>query len=344
MPKLKIDKAWMAHGYWGRDMATHVAALQTGERVLALNRDKVFGMGLPFRVWLRVLEPIDRSTQCSCWNETAQQSDVPCLSCYGHRLQPGYVRFGYTTTFYSSAHNDLTITDLQLNRIITPFRLELGPSATVGTVVTPVFNIDEIAHGPWEVQLDAYNRDSSNTSILLEYTIDDGETWVAGPPDDLTPAVGSTIQFRVTLARDSITNKSPLFEILRARYPVVPSPRERQPLPALPGDILLLKTWDVERFKREQSGAQVDTEGERYWTLPLSFFDGRIDRETKDAVLRQDHFIEEKSGPEAGARYVATKHAFSRNYKLFTRQDFNLRRVIGDPGNRLSGEGIMRVW
>lgn len=341
MPKQKIKGAPNAVGYWGRDMATHVAALQTGERVLALNRDKVFGMGLPFRAWLRVQAPMDRSVQCSCWNETAQQSDVPCLSCYGHRLQPGFVRFGYQTIFYSSIHNDLQLTNLQLNKVVTPFRLELTPGATTGSLVTPIYTILDINYGSWEVHLDAFNRDQTSSTITLEFTTN-GVDWVEGTP--VVPALNSTIQFRVTLARASTAIKSPLFEILRARFPVIPSPRERQPLPAGPGDILLLKTWDVERFKREQSGAQTETEGERYWTVPLNFFDERIDRESKDAVLGQDHFIEEKTGPEAGVRYVATKHAFSRNYKLFTRQDFNLRRVIGDTNNKQSGEAIMRVW
>lgn len=343
MPKLKIPGKHHAVGYWGRDMATHVAALQTGERVLALNRDKVFGMGLPFRVWLRVLaaSSIDRGVQCSCWNETAQQSDVPCLSCYGHRFQPGYVRFGHRTIFYSSIHNDLIVNNLQLNKVVTPFRLELVPGATTGTLVTPTYTIVDTSYGSWQVHLDAYVRDTDHSSAQLEFT-PNGIDWIAGVPT--SAIVNSTVQFRVTLARASASVKSPLFEILRARFPIIPSPRAREPLPADPGDILLLKTWDVERFKREQSGAQTETEGERYWTLPLNFFDERIDRESQDAVLGSDHFIEEKSGPEAGTRYVATKHAFSRNYKLFTRQDFNLRRVIGDANNKQSGEAIMRVW
>lgn len=348
MPKAKIKGAGLATGYWGRDPATHIAALQTAERVLALNRDKIFAMGLPFRVWTRVLTPSDpRMIECSCFADTTQQSDAPCLSCYGNRYQPGYLRFGHQTIFSSSIDPTLTLNNLELNKIVAPFRLQLVEGALTGTLTTPTFRLAVQNLGQWEAKVDAFIRDQQNNTITSEFSLDQGVTWL--PLNTIgqagrNPGMGEFITFRVTLTRTSADVKSPLFEILRARYPIVPSPRTRNPLPANPGDILLLKTWDMERFAREANGTQTNTEGERYWTLPLSFFDEVIDRDTPEAVLGRDHFVEQVSGPEAGARYIATKHQFSHNFKIFTRQDFNLRRIIGDPNDRKSGENLMRVW
>jgi hypothetical protein len=347
MAEQKIKGAANAVGYWGRDAATHIAALQTSERVLALNRDKVFAMGLPFRLWNRLVTPTQpHEVQCSCWKDTTQQSDAPCLSCYGLRYQPGYYRFGYHTIFSSSIHNDLVLTNVELNKTITPFRLQLATGQISGTILTPSYTITDTNLGAWEVHLDAFPRAAGNT-VVGEFTIDNGGTWnplVNLGTANLNPTSGGTIQFRVMMTRSSISSVSPLFEIIRARFPVVPSPRTRNPDPAAPGDILVLKTWDQERFRREMAGVQTEVEGDRFWTLPLTFFDSRINRETFAAILGPDHFLEEAKGPETGVRYVSTKHSYSRQFKMFTRQEFNLRRVIGQAGQKTLGETIMRVW
>lgn len=343
----KIRGAPNAVGYWGRDAATHIAALQTSERVLALNRDKVFAMGLPFHLWTRLITPtLPHEVQCSCWKDTTQQSDAPCLSCYGLRYQPGYYRFGYHTIFSSSTHNDLVLTNIELNKTITPFRLQLAAGATTGTILMPSYTVTNTNLGQWEARLDAFPRAGGNT-VVGEFTVDGGVSWQ--PLSSLglygyNPTLGGAIQFRVTMTRPTSATVSPLFEILRARFPIVPSPRTRNPDPAVPGDILILKTWDQEKFRREMAGQQTETDGERFWTLPLTFFDPSINRETFAAVLGPDHFLEEAKGPEAGVRYVSTKHSYSRTFKMFTRQEFNLRRVVGQAGQKTLGEGIMRVW
>jgi hypothetical protein len=357
-PKLKVAKAWMAPGYWGRDPTTHIQALQTAERVLALNYDKVRAMGLPFRLWTRITDPVgDRVKQCSCWNDTAKQSDVPCYSCYGNRFMPGFLKFNYITTFYSSIDTDLTLTNIVPERTITPFRLTLAPNATVGHIVTPPYTVPRTVYGPWETRTDAYPRDPSNL-ITTEWSTDGGFNWqpiqLLGSSPQYNPRAGTDIMFRVTLYRPTLQQKAPLFEIVRARFPYVPPFRVMTaPTPGTPfyhqddcwpGEILILKTWDQERFRREQSGNRTETEGQRYWTIPLNYFNQEIERETPKAALGKDHFLEESRGPEAGARYVATKHDYSRTFKIFTRQDFNLRRIIGDPNDRLSGEALMRVW
>jgi hypothetical protein len=359
MADLKVKPAWLAQGSWARDLASHIASLHTAERVLALNLDKVRAMGLPFRVWRRVEERIaatlPRSKRCSCFQDTSQQSDVPCLSCYGQRIIPGYVRWGYTTEFYSSIDTDLTLTQLELNRSVTPFRLQLLAGSITGTLVTPVYTITDVPVGPWAYKLDGYPRDSSGT-IGAEMSLDGGAYQsITNLGVTVNPVQGQTIRFRVTLARPSVSTKSPLFEILRVRYPVVPAFRQHNPAGPLngfahldttaPGEILLLKTWDQERFAREAAGTSTLNEGQRYWTVPLSFFDTRIDRESPEATLGRDHFVEEARGPEDGARYVGTRHAYSRTFKIFTRMEFSLRRIIGDLNDRTGGEGsINRVW
>jgi hypothetical protein len=356
--KPKVGKAWMATGWWGRDPATHVQSLQTAERVLALNYDKVRAMGQPFRLWTRITGlDIDRVKRCSCWNDTAKQSDSPCYSCYGNGFMPGYVKFNYVTTFYSSIDTDLTLTNIVQERTVTPFRLTLAPGTNVGYIITPPYKIGRTVYGSWEARCDAYPRDPDNL-ITTEWSTDGGADWKAiqllGSSPQYNPKIGATLQFRITLYRPNATKKAPLFEIFRARYPYVPPFRVMTaPTPGTPfyhqddcwpGEILILKTWDQERFRYEKSGNRTDTEGQRYWTLPLSYFNPEIERETPSATLGKDHFLEEPRGPEAGARYVATKHDYSRTFKIFTRQDFNLRRLTGDVNDRLSGEATMRVW
>lgn len=356
--KPKVGKSWMATGYWGRDPSTHVESLQTAERVLALNYDKVRAMGLPFRLWTRVTDPNGaRVKQCSCWNDTAKQSDAPCYSCYGNRYIPGFLKFNNITTFYAAIDTDLTLIDVVPERTVTPFRLTLAPNAVRGTIVTPPYLVPRVVYGKWEWKLDAYPRDPANL-IWMDWTINGGVDWYSasllGTKTNFNPKMGDIIQFRITMMRPNLTNKAPLFEIFRARFPYVPPFRERAaPTPGtpfyhqddvMPGEILILKTWDQERFRREASGVRTETEGQRYWTIPLNYFNQEIPRETPASALGRDHFLEEARGPAEGSRYIATKHDYSRTFKIFTRQDFNLRRVIGDIDDRLSGEALMRVW
>lgn len=196
--------------------------------------------------------------------------------------------------------------------------------------------------GTWEARLDAFTRDPDNM-ILSEFSIDNGITY--SPMSQLgvvnkNPSIGQTIQFRITLIRPDLNHKSPMFEILRARYPYIPPLRNDMS----PGEILLLKTWDVERYVREKLGNHTENVGQHYWTLPLNFFDKTIDRESPMAVLSKDHFVEEARGPEAGTRYVAIKHEFSRTFKIFTKQEFDLRRIVGEPGDFQDGEALAKVW
>mgnify|MGYP000929396809 FL=1 len=348
MADLKVKGAHMATGYWGRDGATHIAALQSAERVLALNRDKLYAMGLPFRMWERVVHPTSSDMiQCSCFKDTTQQSDSPCLSCYGQRWQPGYLRFGHKTIFRSSTHQDLTLINVELNKVVTPFRLQLKAGFYNGRIITPQFTVTETNYGKWEYHVDAHTRDIDTNNVTVEFSLSDPDQWFDGSLLGTTgynPSIGDIIQFRITLSREVLTSASPIFEMFRARYPTIQSPRTRSPLPADAGDILLLKTWDVEKFHRELGGAQVQNEGLRYWTLPLSFFDNRLDRDAPESTITQDHFVEEPNGPEAGTRYVATKQSYSRTFKIFTRQEFNLRRVIGESNSKVLGETIARVW
>lgn len=344
MAQNKLPGFGLAVGYWGRNGSQHIQALQTAQRVLVLNRDKIQAMGLPFNVWTRLTTASEpRSVQCSCFRETTQQSDSPCLSCYGMRWQPGFLRFGYRTTFYSSIHTDLTLTGVVKDTVNTPNRLVLAPGVLTGTIVTPPFAIPDTNLGTWTAKLDAFARDQANT-ILGEFSLDGGLTWTAlvalGTVGN-NPTLGGTIQFRITMTRPAATTKSPMFEVIRARYPVI-SPMRKEDM--APGEILLLKTWDIEKFVRDPQGKSAQSQGEKYWTLPLNLFDPRIAQETKDSLLGPDHFLEDARGVQAGTRFVSTQHAYSRTFKIFTRQEFNMRQLVGEQGNQLLGEALAKVW
>jgi hypothetical protein len=342
MAQQKIKGAPLATGYWGRNPSSHIAAVEIPQKVLALHRDKILAMGLPFNLWQRLQTASEvRSVQCTCWRDTTQQGDVQCLQCHGMRWQPGFLRFGYRTTFYSAAHTDLTFTSIAQITANTPYRLALTGTNLTGQIVTPTFTVPSTNYGTWSYHLDAPIRATGNT-VVAEFTVNGGTTWqdITNLPT-VNPQLGAVIQFRFTLTRVAAADKSPLFEIFRARYPAVPPIRSGD---VNPGEILLIKTWDVDKFMREQMGKSTQSQGEKYWTLPLNYFDTTLTPESMSTVLGPDHFLEEARGPEVGVRYVSTQHSYSRTFKMFTRQEFLMRRVVGEAGDPKLGESLMKVW
>jgi hypothetical protein len=354
MSNLKIQNAHLAVGSWSKNGNTHFWALQMPQKVLALNRDKIQTAGLAFNLYMRLLAATEaRSEQCSCWRESAQQSEPTCVQCYGMRWQPGYLKFGHRTTFYASTHTDLTVSNLVLNQDSTPYRLVLQNGHLSGTIITPIYRVPDSNFGNWTYKLDAYARSNTNT-VVGEFSLDKGLTWrnisLLGTPGN-NPTLSDFIQFKVTMTRASLSDKSPMFDCLRARFPKIPTfgtgfnrSQTGTRYDANPGEILILKTWDVLKYAREANGLEAQSQGEQYWTLPLNFFDETLTPDSSSTILTQDHFLEEARGPLVGTRYVSVQHSYSRTFGQFTHQAFSLRRLIGEANNSLLGESLSRVW
>ncbi len=355
-----------APGYWGRDIRCRIASEFTVDKVLSQNYDKIVAMGLPYALWREATSVLDNPIKCTCFKDTAKQPDVPCLQCYGTGFIPGYLKFG-TQNFWSEASSDGTggfgtggfgqggfgeigswsMTNTVLDKTNRPFRIMLEPNATTGTAISPnlIIGPADIAKkvGPWEAKADAFTRDGgANSTILVEASKDAGFSWFALSALE-AQAPTTQLQFRVTLTRTSISVKTPMFEIVRARFSVM-----RDLVYGLAGAvnepvIRVIPTWDQEQETRQNIGDKMENANKRFWTLPLTFFNLLLSKETPMARVMDDCLVEVRYGGEIGFRYALNDFAYSDTFGKFTRQEFGLRRIAGSPG-QLPGEVYTKVF
>jgi hypothetical protein len=337
----KVPGYGLAVGYWGRNVHSHVTlAEQIPQKALALNRDKIFTLGLPFFAY-QSTQPLypthdPHITQCSCWKDTSQQADVACYSCYGERYIPGYFKFGFQTMWWSSV-DTWTMTNTFLDQTITPWRFKLSPNQLSGTIVSLPQVVQQAPQGPWEAHADYSTRNppspaQQNATVTVKFSVNGGPLYDINAISIVNPQPGQSIQWTVTMTRVDCDTPSPLFEIVRARYPSVPMIVSMRPDIPSQGAILVLRTWEMEKFSREQAGTRLETQGESYWTLPLNFFDPSLPPDTRYTKFGPRYFIKKASGFEAGVCYVPTPpFSYSEQFYLFTRQQFGLRRAVGDP-------------
>lgn len=345
-------------GYWGRSSQCAYNSNFIADKVLAQNYASIMTMGMPYAVWREAQTVLEDPLRCSCWKDSSKQPDIPCAQCYGTGYLPGYLKFG-TQNFWVEATADgpggfgsagfgqngfgstgtWSFVNVVLDKTNRPYRLMMDASSTTAVAISPNLSINNGNKiGPWEAYADAFTRDGgANSSITVEFSKDGGTTWYALSQID-TQNPTTQLRFRVTFTRTSAQVKSPMFEIVRARFQTVGDIRGELSEPV----IRAIPTWDVETEVRQNMGNKIEVAGKRFWTLPLNFFD--INQETiQSQRLIDDVFAEVRYGGNIGFRYALNEFDYSDTFGKFTRQAMALRRAAGSPG-KLPGENIYRVF
>lgn len=353
-----------APGYWGRDIRCRIASDFTVDKVASQNYDKIIAMGLPYTLWREANSMIADAIKCSCFKDTSKQPDIPCLQCYGTGFVPGYLKFG-TQNFWSAADSlgaagtggfgqdaftavgTWTLSSTVLDKTNRPFRIMLAAGATSGTAISPNLLINPTALakkvGPWDAKADGFTRDGiGNSTIVVEASRDNGATWFALAAIDAQSPT-TQLRFRVTMTRTAVGVKTPMFEIARARFVTM-----RDIDYGLAGAvdepvIRVIPTWDQEAEIRQNAGNKMENTSKRFWTLPLTFFNLSLARETPAARVMDDCLVEVRYGGEIGFRYALVEFSYSDTFGTFTRQEFGMRRIAGNPG-KIPGEVYYRVF
>ena len=327
-------------GYWGGNPHARVSSELIAEKVLGMNYQKVMAMGMPFALWREASTVQDDLTTCSCVKDTAKQPDIPCLSCYGTGTIPGYLKFGTRTYWAAAVDEGWGLSNITLDKQNRPFRFQLSAAATSGTATSPNIPISIIDQlGDWESKSDGFTRDGGAAStITVQASKDGGLSWFA--LSALTAQAPTTqIRFKVTITRTSVSVKSPMFEIVRVRFPTFFDIRGEYTEPV----IRAIPTWLTEAEIRQTHGLKLEASGNKMWTLPLTLFDHTIAIESMGARIKDDVFVEERFGAETGYRYAVTEFSYSDTFAKFTRQEMTLRKLSGTPGE-INGEAIYRVF
>jgi hypothetical protein len=327
-----------AKGYWGRSPWERIECEQTAAKIRVLESDEVLARGVQVFLYLPVISTTPGAIPCTCVKDGNSVADRPCESCYGTKFIPGYHRFQSETLFAASAqYASFTLTNVVLDTTKKPNRLALIPSAVTGTIITPDQPYTNPAGLDWETRVNEYVRDPGNT-VLTEFSTNAGGTYtnITAINGVNKPTGTGNIRFRVTLTRAAITDKSPVFEIVRIRR-VLAENVNPQILTARPdfkpGRILILRTWVQERASSDVGrGLNVDWVSDGSWTLPLDFFDITLTHDTPPCKIDDldpgtHPFMQHDYGIRSGERLVMTQFNYNEALGLFTRQAFQERRA-----------------
>jgi hypothetical protein len=352
---IKVPGAGGAVGYWGNNIHGRILAEQVPEKVSALLIDKITAMGLPLALWMEVPDiGVGGVTVCSCVGATSKQPDRPCMLCYGVGRIPGFKKFG-TTQYWKSSTDTWTLSNMEVNRDFAPYHLGLTAAATTGSATIGPFAISTVGKlGSWEFNVYAACRDSNtaadggwtgtNSLVYVEWSTN-GSTWRAmSTLASQNPATGN-MYFRVTMTRTAVTVKSPLFGIVRIRFPRITDIRMLNGAPEVDEPIIRgIETWDNEVMVKEPRSMRTESNNQKFWTLPLSIFDTSLTRDAEESRIQDTAFVEQRYGANMGVRFPILDFSYSDKFGIFTRQEFNLRRAQGEPGNTILGEQYGRVF
>ena len=332
----------LAIGYWGGSPRCRINSEGIGDKIKALLQDKLIAEGKPVNLWLPVTPDTAGIVPCTCAKDTTERSDYKCLSCYGTKSVPGYLRFQYETLWFSSAEYaawpSFVSAGIARDVSIKPNRIRLASGVLSGAFVTN----DKAFTNPdgldWEYHVASFRKTSTDV-IDVEFSTDAGSTWtslllVNGPNK---PTGTGNIRFRITLTRAATTTDSPDFEVLRIRRPM---PEDQQGYVTskrsdlLPGRILILRTWYIEQALRHiQLGRQTNFDSDRSWTAPLDFFSQAITANTPAAKINDREagphpFYEHAFGVELGERFAIFQVSVNEQIDFtFTHMAFFDRRA-----------------
>jgi hypothetical protein len=329
----------LAVGYWGNDPHCRILQEETAAKIKALLQDKLIAMGRPVELWLPVTAATPGVVACTCDKNTRPGSDYKCLSCYGMRFVPGYLRFLHETIFFSSAEaGSFTLTNCEVDTSIKPNRIRLTSTAVTGTVVTTDKPFDNAVKETWDQQVAVFRKTATDT-IVVEFSTDGGVTYtdislLNGPKQ---PTGTGLIRFRVTLTRVALTTDSPDFEVLRIRRRLpefmTDASQTRTSDQLIAGQIWILRTWVVEQTLRQVGVArQTEFQNDKSWTAPLDFYDNRVVVDTPPAKIDDRDagphpFYEHATGIDQGTRFPIYQMSYNEQLGTFTHQAFAERKA-----------------
>jgi hypothetical protein len=301
----KLPGSNMAVGYWGRDIHAQVFAEQQLGKERALLQEQILLGGLRMELWQ---EPA-AGPVCACYNPINQMADRKCMACHGVGKVPGYLKFGYNTLWMSASDPDNTLTNLRLTRNYQSSKLELVEGALVGVVESTDKPFSRTVFGAtWGTSVQFYLMESDYSSITVEYSLDAGAGWLSlsNLPAETTQT--GTIRFRVTMSRTDANARSPLFEMLSARYATIPlsNPDVNGVYRKGPW-ILIMREPPSTGHRKQDYGDQPIEEGLEMWTAGLAMFDSSIPYGSAGEVIKGPEVLMQLlDGARAGNRYMAT--------------------------------------
>jgi hypothetical protein len=317
----------LAAGYWGaKSPKSMMLATQVVERIIKSNSDWV-KMGVISDVWVPPLENIGKLPICGCVKTTNQTADVRCQKCYGTKFIPGFVKWGYNTSFFSAVASGFTgqpdagfelPTSIVKNVATSLHTLQLAPGVISSSFQTSDFAVYNPYNTDWELEALVYNRAPGN-SYLVEWSLDRGANWFSGDFKTLQLSRGD-IRFRVTMSRLNSNSPSPQFEILRFRHPCQDQPWIR-----------IAKPMGSRKKKREVFGNVTDESGLKFITIPLQG-QAQINGEVVYSKVwlpdeGSSFFFEVKEGSFAGDRYWNTSLERSEHIGILTSQLLAVRKL-----------------
>ncbi|KKM27493.1 hypothetical protein LCGC14_1574160 [marine sediment metagenome] len=314
-PQLEIRNN-LAVGYWGRNISQRIQCEQIPNKVKVLLSDKLLSMGKDVYLWQQVLSTTSGVIDCSCVKDSTERADTTCSSCYGIKLIPGYTKFNHETIYSSSISAGLTLTDISLNTDIKPHRLLLDDGVTTGIIESGAISFYNPLQNNWDYKVDIALIVSTNT-VTTEFSTDDITYFpITEINDDGKKPVGiDDIYIKITVTRVSTTDRSPEFEIIRLRHAITDQPF----IKILRPQISEIPSWTA-------YGRRSENVGERFWTMPLDFFDSNIQLDSSDAKILENSFYERVTGINVGNRFVTTKLNYNEEFTIFTHQSFESRK------------------
>jgi hypothetical protein len=316
----KVEGSPSAVGYWGRDINTRIEQEQIPGKVEALLQDKLESRGKHIYLWTQVTDSTPNAFECSCVKSTTERPDITCNSCYGTKLIPGYLMFAHETLFMASVSPSISLIDTVIDTDIKPYRIVLDDLKITGSITSSRIQYSNPFSLDWDFRLDAPNIKDTNlvsaafsTNGIDFYPIED----ING--SNKPTGIGG-IYLRISLSRASVEDRSPEFQIIRLRHA-----NKLEPY------IKILRPNVNEIPTLMQYGGRVENVGERFWTMPLSYFDSNIPPNTPMARIIENAFYQRVSGLQVGIRYVIAKLMYNEELGgtdgHFTHQSFEPRRT-----------------
>jgi len=191
---------------------------------------------------------------CTSVKSETGQSFARCPVCFGTGIVGGYERFGYETlNLVPNANNvildNIVVKDKQ------PIQAELAPGQDIGTITFPLFQITKsYGFDSFRVAGQDGIRLLSKNALLIEYSVDGGNTYFDINHSDVLNEPSFVVRFRVTIQRLS-PDMNPYFQMLQVRFQMMRDSK-----------IYISRRWFPEQNFLESFGVRVTSPGLHWWT------------------------------------------------------------------------------